>query len=353
MRGASFAAGAALLGLLPLLAGCLGETPVEPGEPGLGIRLRAAPSVLDLTWVPGTQVLVFRTAVTASTSCSLRAFDLRDHSEITLDTSCTRTPFFAGGVLRGIAVSGDGGVLAYQLGVAAPEPFGSVARVISPWGGEPREVARASLLWAALAISADGRRLAYSRTFGDTVTVLDLQTADTITFQGGKPLAFSPDGSELLFQVGPPSVWRRVLATGAEQRLQLGLSVTDIPGPMVWDSRGLWLYVDRFDGGAVVRNLTAGTSVVVAEYEPLKRVREVTWLRDQRRVGFWEERCSSSGSAGSCEVTETRLIVADRDSGERTVVASTVGVGGPMAFAPDSRSVVYQLDGALYMSRVP
>lgn len=336
-----------------MAGGCNTEEATDPGEPGLGTRLVVAPTVLDLTWVPGTQSLVFRTAVTTSVGCALRAFDLRDRTVSVLDSGCTRTPFFSGAVLRGVVVTPGGGVLAYQLGVATPEPFGSVARIIAPWGSEPREVARASLLWAALALSRDGRKLAFARTLDDTVTVLDLVTGDSVVFQGGKPLAFSPDGSELMFQVGQPSVWRRVLATGVEQRVPLELSITDLPGPMAWDSRGIWLFVDRFDGGAAVRNITLGTSAVIATFEPLKRVREVTWLADERRVGFWEERCSPSSPAGSCVVSEARLVVADRVTGERSVVAAAVGTGGPMAFSPDSRSVVYQFDGALYLSPVP
>jgi hypothetical protein len=335
------------------LAACADvSAPPAVTDDGLGVPLGYEGGTLDLTWIPGTRRVAFRAPGSGTTPCAVRTLHVDSGALAALDTDCVTLTAFAAGPLRGLAASAAGSVVAWQVGIAGSDPAGGAVRV-APAGPPAIEVRRASRLWPSVAVSPDGRWVAFAWSLLDSLVVRDLVTGAEAGIDFALPIAFSPDGRSLAYLIGPGSVRRRLVGSAAESVVQLGLNPGDGLGPMVWDSSGLWAVLDRLGGGIRLRNTTTGAEVVATPFDFGKQIRFPTWSADGRRLAFWEQYCEPADPGTPCTVEQATLIVFERDTGRRLVAARGRAVGGPIALSPGGSEVVYAFGGALYRDSVP
>lgn len=336
-----------------LVVAACGDPPVAPvdGEM-LGVPLGYRGGAVDLAWVPGTRLVAFRAPATDSTACGVRTLDVDSGRVRSLDDDCAALTSFASTALRGLAVATGGATIAWQVGLSGIGPAGGAVRAAAP-GTAAGEVRRGSRQWPAVALSPDGRSLAYAWSLADTLVVRDLATGSEVAMGFGRPIAFSPDGLQLAYLVSPGGVRRRVLGDTVEFVVSVALQPGDELGPVSWSAGGLWAVVDRLNAGVRLRNADTGLEVLASSFEPGWRVRFPVWSADGRRMAFWEEYCPTTSVGTPCITELATLMVLERDTGRRVAIARGPAAGGPVALSPDGTEVVYGFGGALYRGPVP
>ena len=205
----------------------------------------------------------------------------------------------------------------------------------------------------------------------DSLYLYDLATGAREYLGLGRPLAFSPDGKQLLFHERPcpgtlgvpnPCFYSTLdLATRQVERLTFPeYTQEDIIGDVGptehwirWDEQGIRTYVLGPGGRGrqiLIRNFTLGTTTRLHKYVPgvefpfagLHRA----WSPDGNKVAFWSH---VHDGQGHYDV----LYVADVRTGEKKrVVIKRTRRTGEMAFAPDGRRIAYVLGDRIFVQNL-
>jgi WD40 repeat protein len=255
-----------------------------------------------------------------------------------------------------------------------------VLRQADPVTGDTATLPGLTGFGSALAVSPDGWYLASSAP-DHPVIVRDLSNGTVTDYalrfsqERVNPIAFSPDAAELLFEVDGGSFnrtrHRLSLNDGTDQPVSLPDDVLEVL-LYRWDASGLQVFGEVYHehpGQYHVLNLTTATSVqvglVTREEPPYEWYEEAgaAWSADGTRVAYWTFCCflyEGELFDATCTVPRYALYVANTRTGARDRVAYTAGGGGPTAFSPDGKRIVYHMhgrtatvEGEFYVVEVP
>ena len=349
---------------------------VDPGDTAQsrGTLLASGVSrmIRDLVWVPGTELVAFARTATTGEGCAIETVDATSRVVSQLDGDCGTPGLFEELYFRGLVAAPGGSALYYTAGVGDWRSPERRLHVADPVGGGTRTLRNGV---GPLAVSPDGRHLAFVASGGspetDSLIVRDLSSgaerhyADYDGRKGmdGGPVAFSPDGGELLYgqwtSLVGVSLRRVSLGSGAGQTVTLPAGV--FPQLLDWDASGIRALVNHGSSWHVL-NLTTGGSVEVGslqngEGRPYEgwQIGAESWSADGTRVAYWIGRCFSWRAMFDCGVARYALLVADTRTGTRVRVAYTSLEPGRSVFSPDNRRIAYRnYDAdALYVVDVP
>ncbi|UCG86493.1 MAG: PD40 domain-containing protein [Gemmatimonadota bacterium] len=221
-----------VVSLSALVAACAGE-PQGPDELEVADTLQTRGTLLTsgepvesyskLVWVPRTELVAF-TSSSRTGGCAIKTVDATSGSTGVVDGDCVSIYQLMEPYFRRLVTAPDGSALYYTVGLN--EYTGSPGSEFGLRVGDPDDggaSALRSVRWdAPLAVSPNGRRLAYvarrASQEGHSLIVRDLAGGaetyhvdfhEDTTFSEG-PILFSPDGSELLYEVRVRSTLRRI-----------------------------------------------------------------------------------------------------------------------------------------------
>jgi len=375
-----------ICGVLLLAAAC-GEEPQGPDfeldsldtcRPP-GTRLASGESLPyrgAIVWVPGTDLVAYTSWSSTGGGCAIKTVDAVSGGTSVVDDDCSSPHGAIESYLRELVAAPDRSALYYTVGIRDGADVEWVLRAADPAGTDV--VTLRSGVGSALALSPDGRRLAYRVPWDEdssqSLFARDLSSGAETRHPNnvGDPIAFSPDGSELLYAVSDPvslaiSMHRWSLGSGADEEVPSPVQ----PRAVHWGASGIEVLAgaaygpDRLPEYRVY-NLTTGGSVQVGlirrgegvPYEMFERGYE-TWSPDGTLVAYWTARCLGWGGLFDCSEESHSVVVADARRGDRVRAACTAWQGGPIAFSPDGTRLVYHSSpssggsGNFYVVEVP
>ena len=212
---------------------------------------------------------------------------------------------------------------------------------------------------AAILATPDSRGAAYA-VGPDSMRMYDASTRTSRRIGEGceTPVAFSPDGLQLLCRpgIGPARIMS--VATGSSDVLSLPAGAWSV----FWDVQGIRV-ISFGTNNLVLHDLSTGanttflTPTALRPFELLTATVPIAWSRDGRRIAYSTSLNNPFGSAA----TEHVVHVFDIQSGT-TQRAAVIKVGsrdpaiGQMAFSPDGRRLAYVIgsptSGEVYVSNV-
>ena len=239
-----------------------------------------------------------------------------------------------------------------------------------------------------IALSPDGASLAYAvcgwddddssgYVQPDSLFLRDLESGhETYLRPFGRPIAFSPDGAELLYWTDDRTTWslsvRRItIADGTESELFRYDNTTSWPDVYRWDAHGVHLLYTHTaldaQGGRWIKNLTTGETIrFVMPLSQFGFGRAYEWSVDGSRLAFGKEECLSSvqGSHGSeCRLYRNTLWVSNPYTARSILVAYsddpwkygwTEGwFPAAATMEPDGKRIAYILREGLFVSELP
>lgn len=185
----------------------------------------------------------------------------------------------------------------------------------------------------------------------------DLAADTSISLGIGTALAFSPDGTQLLYMTDDEAYVIADLATGATQEVDLGLG-SDYPERLVWPSDGIQVFFRH--GGAshpsyFVHDVTAGTTTQFYDGGlDATLIWPETWSVDGSRFAITAWKCLEVTGLLSCGSSVDALYVLGVPSGSETSIATVHDADiRAVEFSPDGSRVLYSINGDLYVSLVP
>jgi len=334
----------------------------------------------QLAWVPGTELIAFNSNPAAGVGKAIKTVDAGSGEVGVVDSDYLWTAL--GSLLphRALVAAPDGSALYYLVGMGAVGSYESVLRAADPIAGGMRTLR--SGVEPTLAVSPDGERLAYlagrdPQNYTDSLIVRDLSNGAETNYgrydryESGGPIVFSPDGTELLYEVRNSATLSRILyrlsLDGGTDEL---VSLPDRARARLirWGASGIEVLAEisqEYPSEYHVLNLTTGGSVQVGsitrgEGEPYENwvSRYAAWSMDGTRVAYWTIRCIEWAQMFDCSLTRCALFVADTRTGTRVRVAYTSDRTGPTAFSPDGTRIVYHgapenSSGNFYVVEVP
>ncbi len=362
-----------VLGLSAVLAACSDSQGPYEFDPADSVQSRgtllASGEWLSfgsgLVWVPGTELVAF---CSNSPTYRIMTVDAGNGSTTVVHGAC------AGSVpadyLRGLVAAPQGSGL-YFTG-------GSMLLMVDLLDGGV-DTLRAEMGSAALALSADGRYLAYvaktpAAYGGDGLIVRDLSSqaeVGYVTSGTGEPIAFSPDGSELLYHEASewnvPVLRRLSLSGGTSDQVTMPDGWARL---FRWGASSIEALLEHSDQPSIgpeyhVVNLSTRESVRVGAIKygegPYERFiwGGESWSNDGTRVAYWSGRCLDWAGWADCSIVRYALFVGDTRSGTWVRVAYTSQGTGSTVFSPDGRRLVYhaspdgESEGDFYVVDVP
>jgi len=359
----------ALLTFSALVTSC-GDGPVSPRILELGDTAQTRGTLLasgespiydNLAWVPGTELVAFTTLMPAG-RFAIKTVDAVSGSIVVVDGDAVSQRLLDGPYFTSLVAAPDGSALYYTVGIGDWRNSEWQLRRVNPRVGGTS--ALRSAVGPALAVSSDGQYLAYvawgSSIDYDSLIVRDLKSGaeryyadyDGRTGTGG-PIAFSADGTALLYGQWAPFSWplrRLSLSDGAGATVSLPDGVFHAQ-LFHWGGSGIGALAEvsqQYPSDYRVFDLTTGASVQVGAIQtgqgvPLEAWVEgyEAWSADGTRVAYWIERCLRWAGFADCGVARYALFVADARTGSRVQVAYTDRGAGPTVFSPDGRRIVY------------
>ncbi|MGD2135857.1 MAG: hypothetical protein PVF27_06840 [Gemmatimonadales bacterium] len=215
----------------------------------------------------------------------------------------------------------------------------------------------------AVALAPGGEYLLYGTNLSTNRSQVDLWSYDmasgtSTSFATGEPVAFSPDGAELLYVADDGTFQIATLASGATRPEDLGLGGSS-QGAIRWTADGLQVLFSRYNFDRVgddyyLRDVSAGTTALFYQESFDDDGNEVqAWSGEGGRMALWFQTCLE-GDVQTCESFHSALYVVGVPSGAETWVAGVRDAQVRFAsFSPDGGRVAYIISGQLYVSAVP
>lgn len=347
-----------------------------PAEPRLGVELATIGFPITPAWSADSREVFFLRGASGGYALEAVAIESQELRRVAGPISGMNTGRNA------IAVAAGAGMTYFAIS-RSNGPFADHLFRAPVSGGHPDPVLT-DMAWPWVSVSADGRRVAYSRASADgtqagvTVVVRDLETGTGhIARTGWAPLrapsSLSPDGEWLVYTSTVdqmfPSVYLFSVASAESVEIWPGTSLRE--EAVAWSRDVLWeddtphlLFVRRGDGDGrfTLNRLDGRTGQVtvlgqVPDAEDLPYA--VAWSADGRRAALWTPietgpwSCSPDGLCIGRRVIHWKLYV--WTEGQGWSVAADVALDEAarwLAFSPDGRTIGYQLYGTAYIERL-
>ena len=181
----------------------------------------------------------------------------------------------------------------------------------------------------------------------------DLETRIEELITTGNPIAFSPDGQDLLFSKNDPNTFtRRFYSHSAQTKVTTALHIQDPNGyfPVIkWTTEGILHYYMDYSYRLMVFNNT--TNTVVGDWESLAFPNHGLISQSGKKMITYKERCADVSSPNNC-ASSIKQHYYMLDIMNRTEVQTIYGSGlYPLkfVFSPDEKSVVYMLANSIYL----
>lgn len=217
----------------------------------------------------------------------------------------------------------------------------------------------------SIALSPDGRRFAFQYR-SDSVRVYQTEANTTIRLSGNRPVAFSPDGSQLLLDQGG-NVCRRVSLTDLSTSLMDVYPPTTSPsfsrGNVQWHTEGIRYVYGDFNlsktnpstFGLFLWNVTQQTSTLLwpdleEEFPVLSS--SVVWSRNGQQIAF-----STANSSQSISGSRNHILYTTNMATLKTTKVATITLRddektlnlSPLLISPDNRRLAYAIGGTVYL----
>ncbi len=346
-----------IIGFVILQFACSKKSPAEP-EPDLsedrGLALTAKSeqvSGLDrLVWSADGQEVFYLSRQSGGNAWKVTAVKVSDKSTRVIDGS--KSSYW----LHGLSQDGN------YLFFAASPSNGNPALFRAPTNGQAVEriVGEIAIVGSepAVALSPNNVDIAYASLRGgaDSLFVFNTANGTKRFYAMGLPIAFSPDGSQLLIGNRFPtydSLYIVSLSNGSIQSLVSGLlSGNTNLWAIRWDSHGIRALLSG-GAGTVIRIIITGATMPVSSENPSGGF--VAWSADGNKFAYWATRCLKAGSVLTCAITEYNLNLIELNSNQTKRAAygnnADAGSGGlnPMAFSPDGKKIAFVFSDQLYL----
>ncbi len=305
-------------------AGCGDSSgPGEPEDPGT-LLVPSGYHSGDLVWTRDETQLAYvvRTAVNGANVDLLKAVSVSTRIVRQLNESPTIENL----------VRSSGGERIY-FGTFISPPSGSVDNFrvsrIHPTSGLLEIVATTRA--GDLVVSADERFLASGRRLHDLQTGAQIALPD-----GGTPIDFSPDGTQLLYSTGNFS---STLISTADGSLRPLHSTDDFYSAHRWEGNSpLLLKADISDNSTVRVSEIDGVSGVarnIAQFDGTFIFKDANWSADGRVLGIWIQRGTKFDG------TDRHYLYVVRSGNTPAVVANVTGTPARPVLSPSGNSVAY------------
>lgn len=311
-----------------------------------------------LVWIPGSELIAFKTA--SDDECAVKTLDVGTGAVDVVDGECALSFMDMWPCCGRLAAAPDGTALYYTVGVGGPTSQRWPLRVAHRTGDSITTLRDSVPYNTTIAVSPNGRLLAWvaGRDYeggNDFVVVRDLlsesETQYAVAEGQGKVITFSPDATELLYDVREnfstvDILHRLALADGIDRVVPTRPHYAQL---FRWGSSGIEVLAEVFPtSGSVISseyrvlNLMTGGSVQVGEiqrdydgsFQQPARLYSA-WSNDGGQVAYWISSVWYEWGVG-----RWALFVADTRTGNRVRVALGTSCG-PTVFSPDGRRVVY------------
>jgi len=327
------------------VAGCVDSTgPGHVEEPGV-LLVPAGKIGGDLVWTRDGTEVVFVSFTETSAAHPVSASILNAVSVSTHEVRQLNESQSIFGVARGSAGDRiyftDEDRIDGNFRVSRVHPASGALEILAPLPPD---------IYDDIVVSADERFLAVGS------GLYDLQTAKLIGLPAGRPIGFSPDGTQLFYGLINPTTSTELTtlistADGSSHPLP---STGSRHLAHRWEGNSPQLLVedDEYTGEnfytvrlSEIDGVT-GASRNIAEFTKTSPLVTAAWSPDGQTLGVWIDLGSFA------ERTHRRSLFLIRDGGAPVYVASVHTAAGPPVFSPDGHSIVYGYFDTLDKQRV-
>lgn len=215
-----------------------------------------------------------------------------------------------------------------------------------------------------MALSPDNLHLAYmtARNRGDSLFLYNTASRLRKYFTRGRPVCFSPDGSQLLLRRGyAPSDTLCILSLG-DGNIQA--IATKLASMEVWIRQIRWttdgIHLLRYEiGSYVVQSIPSNTNSSLIINDSYRVLGSIAWSATGNKFALWSHECIKGQSWSSCDVVGYRLHSTSLDASQRGLIAhghvpgGVDGAGDVLAFSPDNKKIAYVFGQQIYVNDIP
>lgn len=211
--------------------------------------------------------------------------------------------------------------------------------------------------------SPDNIHLAYmtSKNQGDSLFLLNTTSRSRKYYTRGRPVCFSPDGSQLLLRRGyAPNDTLCILSLGDGNIQTIAFKLASAESwiiDMRWVNDGIRLL--RYEiSSYVVQSIPSNTNRSLLINDSYRWLGSITWSATGNKFALWSHECIKGQSWSSCAVEGYRLHLTALDASRSSLIAHGRAPGGSspgyvMAFSPDNKKIACVFSQQIYVKDIP
>lgn len=215
-----------------------------------------------------------------------------------------------------------------------------------------------------MALSPDNLHLAYmtARGRGDSLYLYNTMSRSRKYHTRGRPVCFSPDGSQLLLRRGllsPDTLCVLSLGDGNVQTILVRSTSLVIPAKNIrWTTEGIKLLIYEISSYAV-QSLPSNAKTSLNITDRYRWLGSTAWSATGNKFAIWSNECIKDSGWSSCGTEGYKLHLTELSASRSILIAygnapgSADGAGNVMAFSPDNKKIAYTFEQKIYMKNLP